>query len=84
MLCKCAAEWVCAPTCCAANAATMFAVCCSLQVREIDLSGNTVRTILGTGSATNNGDNGLASAASTQGPSGLAVAVNGDIYVSTT
>lgn len=60
--------------------------CCYLvlQVRQVNLATNMVTTILGTGTAANAGDGGNAISASISNPSGLAVASNGDIYVSTT
>jgi sugar lactone lactonase YvrE len=54
------------------------------RVRKIDLTTNTITTVVGTGSATYNGDGMLAVEASLAGPSGLAIGMDGTLYIADT
>jgi sugar lactone lactonase YvrE len=54
------------------------------RVRKIDLTTNSITTVAGTGSAAYNGDGMPAVEASLAGPSGLAVGMDGTLYIADT
>lgn len=54
------------------------------RVRTVDLATGTIRTVAGTGAATYSGDGMLATESSLSGPSGLALGLDGILYIADT